>query len=162
MCWVSVWSFQSESVIRPPQVSLEKNLAPCPISPWHPWFKCCMRSGRKSNPYMVYWVWSWRDSPHLLEPEILAGKHRTDRKVRITTCACVCILVCACVWMRVLCILLVFVNECVLCVLHKHKEEKQTFPRESCWSEPKVWTLKKGYKVTQDYSHRSSLAKMLF
>ena len=38
MCWVSVWSFQSESVIRPPQVSLEKNLAPCPISPWHP---CC-------------------------------------------------------------------------------------------------------------------------
>ena len=36
MCWVSVWPFQSENVIRPPEVSLEKNLAPCPISPWHP------------------------------------------------------------------------------------------------------------------------------
>ena len=56
MCWVSVWSFQSESVIRPPQVSLEKNLAPCPISPWHPCIKSCLFCLLRINVF-TFWCW---------------------------------------------------------------------------------------------------------
>jgi len=54
MCWVSVWPFQSESEIRPPEISLEKNLARRPISPWHPCFntykrKCKIRFKSKEK-----------------------------------------------------------------------------------------------------------------